>query len=102
MSKTTYDYQTGQIKRDFHFVRYGEKCLGSGLPCKAGNGRCRKCKHNGGMVSPILLGFQYWNRFEGTYVKCRHEEAKDSEETDAVRSAYYDYLEEKALCALCY
>lgn len=99
---TTYSYDNRQIERDFHFVEYGEKCKGSGLPAKAGNDRCKQCKYNGGAIYPTSFGFHYWNWFESSYVRCKHPEAKDSEGSEMVRHAFYEYFEKQALCALCY
>ena len=53
---TTYNYQTGKIERDFKFIRYGEKCKRSGLPCYAGStNRCEKCQHYGGLITPFEM-----------------------------------------------
>jgi hypothetical protein len=46
------------------------------------------------------MGVEYWGRFEHCYIKCKHPEAKDSEDTGAVKNAYYDFIKYKALCAL--
>ena len=98
----TFDYNTQQLERDFHFVEWDTKCKRSGLPCKAGSDRCQKCAHYDGSVHPSSFGVEYWQRFDKSYVLCKHEEAKDAEDSSAVRSAYYDFVKHRALCALCY
>lgn len=99
---TTYCYDNRHIERDFHFVEYGEKCKRGGLPAKAGNDWCKRCKYNGGAVYPSSFGVEYWRWFDNSYVKCKHPEAKDSEGSDGVRRAFYEFFEHQALCALCY
>lgn len=80
--KTTYNYDTRQIKRDWVFVRFGTPCKLSGLPCLAGNNRCReKCKHYGGI-------YQYC-------IRCDHPEMKEGKNVPL--SDYYEKLEEEAL-----
>lgn len=98
---TEYNYDTCQLTRDFHFVRYGEACRLGGLPTYTGRGFCKRCKYNAGEISPIKMGLQYAGEFEGCYVKCKHPEKNDSENTSDVQGAYYDYIRERALCALC-
>jgi len=94
----TYDYQTGQITLDFHFVEWGTKCLFSGLPAKAGNKRCEQCPHYGGLLTCATLGVEYWGRFNEVYIRCKHSEAKDSEGCETARSAFYEAFINKALC----
>lgn len=98
----TYDYNNRQITRDFHFVEYDEKCRRMPLPAKAGNDWCRRCPHNAGSVHPSSFGFEYWGWFEKSYVKCKHPEAKDSEDSNGAIRAFHEALEHAALCALCY
>lgn len=90
----TYNYQTGKITRDFHFVEQGDACRLSSLPARVGSEWCRKyCNHFDGI----------WSRFicPASYVLCKHPEAKNSEGCGEAISTFYEELERKALCALC-
>lgn len=52
----SYDYTTGKMERDFHFVKWDTRCKGSGLPCKAGSDRCQKCEHYwGSFIRRVLV-----------------------------------------------
>ncbi len=93
---TTYEYATGRIERDFRFVKDGTKCRLSGLPCYAGSDRCKKCKHHVGDLGPLSLN----GRVDGFWTMCNHPEMSDSEDCGKVRDTYYDYIEDRALCAL--
>lgn len=89
----TYNYLTGQISRDFHFVEQGNTCRLSSLPARVGSEWCRKyCNHFNGT----------WWRFIGpsTYVLCKHPNAKDSEGCEKAISTFYEELERRALNAL--
>lgn len=98
--EATYNYNTGIITRDFSVVREFEpikgyaKCRLSGLPCYINSERCRKCSHYGGIISPLEVGI------DGFYIKCDHPEQKDSENIDNILSAYYNWIQKKALKAL--
>lgn len=98
----TYDYQTGQVERDFHFVRYGEKCKLSGLPAYAGGERCLKCPNNVGSIHPFSCEIRYGIRLSDSYVYCKHQDAKDSENCGEAKSAFYSQMQDEALCALCH
>lgn len=99
---TTYNYQTRQIQKDFSFVEYGNICRLADLPCKAGSKWCLQyCNHHVGEIHPwsfIAIGF----RFNESYVFCKHPEAKDAESSMEAKRAYYEKVEQEALCALCY
>ena len=88
----TYDYQTGKIERDFHFVKVGEKCKLSGLPAKAGNERCCKCPYRRGEI------YSWQLRGDDSFVMCKHPEAKDSEGSEGARFMWYKKFKEEALC----
>ena len=98
----TYDYETGRMTRDFHFVRYGEICRLSGLPAYVGGNRCKHCPCNDGYVDSCSFGVEHWQDFDGSYIRCKHSEAKDSENIGDLLRAYYDFIQHRALCALCY
>lgn len=79
---TTYEYSTGKLTRDWHFVEIGTPCKGSGLPCIVGNERCRKsCLHFKGL-------FQWC-------VKCGHPDKSDTE--NAPIHDFYEEFQEEAL-----
>ena len=98
----TYDYRTGQITTDFHFVVWDEKCQGSGLPCYAGSGRCiNVCPHCKGTLHAWSYQSMY-HRLDNSYVMCGHPDKKDSE-TEDIRLAwhiFYEKFKHQALCAL--
>ena len=96
----TYDYQTGKVEHNYHFVRYDEKCRLSGLPAYAGSDRCLKCQHNGGSLNPFSIELQHDIRLDNSYVLCKHQEQKDSENCGVARRAFYEQLKNDALCAL--
>ena len=62
---TEFDYTTHKITRDWHFIKDGTPCKGSGLPCYADSDRCRKCQH--------YRGIYLW------CTKCAHPDKKDCE-----------------------
>ena len=97
----SYDYTTGKMERDFHFVKWDTRCKGSGLPCKAGSDRCQKCEHYWISIHPSGFGPEYWGRLDDSYVLCKHPKAKDSEDCGTARHLYYEQLKHEALCALC-
>lgn len=98
---TTYDYQTRQIKRDFHFVRWEEPCRLSGLPCYAGSDRCtHACKYYAGSIHPFSFVMKYGFRLNDSYVYCKHPEQKDSENCSEAAHAFHEAFEHAALCAL--
>lgn len=97
----TYDYQTGRIEHDYHFVRYGEKCKLSGLPAYVGSDRCLHCPHNAGSIHPFSVQLRYGIRLDDSYVLCKHKESKDSENCGIAKHAFYEQLQDEALCALC-
>jgi hypothetical protein len=89
----TYNYKTGKITRDFHFVELGNACRLSSLPARVGSEWCRKyCNHFDGT----------WTRFIGpaSYVLCKHPKAKDSEGCGEAISTFYEELESRAFSAL--
>lgn len=98
----TYDYQTGKVEHDYHFVRYGEKCKLSGLPTYAGNDRCLKCQHYDGSIHPFSTHISLGLRLDDSYVLCKHTEQKDSENCGLARRAFYEQFQNDALCALCH
>lgn len=99
----TYDYNTGKIEHDYHFVKYGEKCRLSGLPCYAGSVRCSyHCPYNAGKIDPFSCDIRYGIRLDDSYVLCKHKDSKDSEDSRTAKFAFYEMLKDKALCALCY
>ena len=97
----TYDYQTGRIEYDFHFVRYGEKCKLSGLPCYSGSERCSQCKYNAGAIHPFSCQLRCGIRLDDSYRLCKHKEAKDSENSRLAKYAFHEQFKDEALCALC-
>lgn len=98
----TYDYQTGRIEHDYHFIRYGEKCRLSGLPCYAGNDRCLNCQQNAGTIHPFSYQLRHGIRLDDSYVLCKHKEAKDSENSGLAKYAFNEQVKYEALCALCH
>lgn len=98
----TYDYQTGKVEHDYHFVRYGEKCRLSGLPTFVGNDRCLMCRHYDGSIHPFSTYISLGLRLDDSYVLCKHTEQKDSENCRLARRAFYEKLQNDALCALCH
>lgn len=96
---TTYDYQTGKIERDFKFVRYGEKCKRSGLPCYAGaTNRCEKCQHYGGLITPFeMREFTCRNLGDDSYVVCKHPDAQDSKDSEHFISIWYEHFRHEAI-----
>lgn len=99
---TTYDYQTRKIERDFHFVRWDEKCKLGGLPCYVGSERCTKCQHYNGSIHPFSHFLRYGFRLNDSYVFCKHPEKKDSEDCGEAIHAFHEAFEHEALCALDY
>lgn len=98
----TFDYQTGRIEVDFHFVEWDTKCKGSGLPCKAGSERCQKCQHFNGSIHPWSFDVTSFARMDDSYILCKHPDAKDSEGSGTASYLFYEAFRNKALCALCY
>ena len=99
---TTFDYQTGRIEVDFHFVEWNTKCKGSGLPCKAGSERCQRCKYHGSSIHPWSFGVTAGVRMDESYILCKHPDAKDSKGCNIARHLFYEAFKNEALCALCY
>ena len=99
---TTYDYQTRQIKRDFHFVRWDEGCKLSGLPCRAGSDRCTKCQYYNGSIHPFSTQLRYGVRLNDSYIFCKHPDKKDSENSGEAALAFHEAFEHEALCAMDY
>ena len=98
----TYDYQTGKVETDAHFVRYNEKCKLSGLPCYVGSDRCLSCQCNSGAIHPFSCHIKYGIRLDESYVMCNHPDAKDSENSGTARYAFGQMLQYEALCELCH
>jgi hypothetical protein len=94
----TYDYSTRHITRDFVLVEEREICRESGLPARAGNGRCHKCNYFGGK----LYSWEYGSIIDddATYVICKCKAKKDSAGCRKALSYLYEELEKRALCAL--
>lgn len=97
----SFDYQTGQIEHDYHFVRYDEKCKLSGLPCYAGSDRCLKCSNNAGTLHPFSTHIRLGIRLDDSYVLCNHKQQKDSENCGVAKYVFFEQLKDEALCALC-
>ncbi len=93
---TTYDYTTGRIERDFHFVETGTACRLTDLHARVGSDWCRKCKNHRGIIS------QFETRSDKSYVMCRHKDMKDSEGCVKAVEYFYVKFEQQALEALCY
>ena len=93
-----YEYATRKITRDFKLVEEDEICRLSGLPTRAGNERCQKCKNYGGKLYSWQYG--YIADDDCTYIICRHQEQKDSENCQKALDYLYRKFEERALCAL--
>ena len=80
----TYNYETGKITLDFHLIAYNEICTLRGLKGKAGNSECHRCPFYGGSYTDMrTIDWDSW-------VKCKHPDAKDSENS---RNAMYDIRE---------
>lgn len=94
----TFEYATGKITRDFHFVKGDTKCAGSGLPTWTGGHHdcCRNCQY--------YLGTLYgWTlRTDKDFVMCKHPDKKDDEDSGEAQRLYYDKLKQETLAALCY
>ena len=88
----TYDYNTRQITRDFHFVKEGEICkLAYSTPARVGGWSCEHCKFYKG------LDLDYDNRIETSFfVKCGHPDSKDSKDAGNVIYRFNERLEEEA------
>ena len=99
---TTYDYQTRKIERDFHFVRWDEKCKLGGLPCYVGSERCTKCQYYNGSIHPFSFQIRFGYRLNDSYVFCKHPEKKDSENCSEAIHAFHEAFEHEALCAMDY
>lgn len=96
----TYDYQTGRIEHDYHFIRYDEICRLSGLPCYSGSDRCLHCQCNKGTIHPFSFHLRHGIRLDDSYVLCNHKDAKDSENSGLAQYAFYEQLKDEALRAL--
>jgi len=93
---TTYDYSTGQIKTDIHFVKIGDACRLTQLPARVGSSWCHKCEHNKGTIHSWQI------RSEDGFTLCNHPEQQDSKDCGDARWLFYEKFKEEALCALCY
>lgn len=99
---TTYDYTTGQITRDFKFVKFGEVCRLRGVGSMVGKPGCKKCPFNGGVISTADCKSVYewtYEDSEDRYVKCKHKEAKDSPDSEDIRYWFYEKFKEQAYAA---
>lgn len=97
----TYNYSTRQIERDFHFVRWNEKCRLGGLPCYVGSERCTKCQYYDGSIHPFSTYIRLDIRLNDSYVFCKHPDKKDSENSGEALHAFNEAFEHEALCELC-
>lgn len=88
-----------KIERDFKFIRYGEKCKRSGLPCYAGaTNRCEKCQHYGGLITPWeMIEFTCRNLGDDSYVVCKHPDAQDSKDSEHFISIWYEHFRNEAI-----
>ena len=91
----TYDYSTGRITRDFHFVKGDTKCTGSGLPTWTGghHDRCKNCQYYIGTLYGWTL------RMDVDFVMCKHPDKKDDEDSGKAQRLYNDKLMQEALAA---
>ena len=87
----TYNYETGKVTLDFHLVAYNEICTLRGLKGKAGNQECHRCPFYGGSYSDMST--INWDSF----VKCKHKDAKNSENSSGAMSAVIEKFIEEAL-----
>jgi hypothetical protein len=95
---STYDYTTRQMTFDFHLVRKEEVCkLPYSTPARVGAWSCQHCRYNGGSLTD-------WNAHDihaiNSYVKCKHPDAVNSEDTESVWWRIHEDFEHEALCAL--
>lgn len=97
-----YDYQTGELKRDFHFIKYGKICRLAQLPNKSGSLWCRiYCNYHKGDVHPSSFPLSEISKdFIESYVMCNHPNSLDDNESYEVRHLYYEKIQQQALCAL--
>lgn len=89
----TYNYETGEIKLDFHLVAYEELCELRGMKGKAGNGECHRCPLYGGTYTYTDVNHVDWKSF----VKCKHQDAKDSDGSLPAKWEISENLREEAL-----
>lgn len=69
---TTYNYDTREIKRDFHFARYDEPCRLTELPCRVGSPRCLECRYRAGTIYS-------WDILDkDSFAMCKHPYMTDS------------------------
>lgn len=93
---TTYDYSTGHIKTDIHFVKIGDICRLTALPARIGNDWCQRCEHNKGTINHWLIGGDY------SFKMCNHPKQQDTKDCGDARHWFYEKIKEGALSALCY
>lgn len=93
---TTYDYSTGRIERDFHFVERDTACRLTQLPARVGSEWCRRCEHHRGDI------YSWELRGEKSYVMCSHKDMKDAEDCQKAVMLFNERFEQEALEALCY
>lgn len=87
----TYNYETGEMKFDFHLVAYGEICELRGMKGKVGNSECHRCPCYGGSYSDMRsIDWDSW-------VKCKHPDAKDSENSRDAMYVLREKFREEAL-----
>ena len=84
----SFDYQTGRIERDFHFVKVESICeLLHPIRSYVGGEGCSHCGCNKGTYS---------TKYD-TCVLCSHPNAKDSPGTDELRFLYMENFKDEAL-----
>lgn len=92
----SYDYSTGHIERDFHFVKHGEICRLRDVPSRVGAYGCKRCPyHKGEDVE--------WNARDIEdmfFTRCNHPNSKDSEGSEGIVRDLYDRFITEALSAL--
>ena len=97
----TYDYSTGQIKRDFHFIAEGTICELRGLAFRTlvGSVGCARCVFHKDSVEPWMANL-HCTDYDASCVICTHEQAKNTEGSEWAVQAFNEKLRTAALSCL--
>lgn len=86
-----YDYNSGKITRDFHYVKIFDACRRTQLPCRAGSDWCRRCQYYKTRLSSIDFP---------TFILCNHPDATDSPGYETAHQYFCEKFEQQALSQL--